>query len=86
MKRTLRTEDLIIGILQEHEAGAKCAGLCRQHGMPEGTCYASTAKNSGMTVSEARWCMLVLSRNCAAPGARLGHLPFESDGTFFARG
>jgi hypothetical protein len=38
MKRTIRTEEQIIGILQEHEAGAKCADLCRKHGMSEGTC------------------------------------------------
>lgn len=40
MKRTIRTEEQIIGILQEHEAGAKCADLCRKHGMLEGTFYA----------------------------------------------
>jgi len=44
----------IIGILQEHEAGAKCADLCRKHGMSEGTFYAWKAKYSGMTVSEAK--------------------------------
>ena len=54
MKRTIRTEEQIIGILQEHEAGAKCADLCRKHGMSEGTFYAWTAKYSGMTVSEAK--------------------------------
>ena len=53
-KRTIRTEELIIGILQEHEAGAKCADLCRKHGMSEGTFYAWKAKYSGMTVSEAK--------------------------------
>ena len=37
MRRTIRTEEQIIGILQEHEAGAKCADLCRKHGMSEGT-------------------------------------------------
>ena len=54
MKRTIRTEEQIIGILQEHEAGAKCADLCRKHGMSEGTFYAGKAKYSGMTVSEAK--------------------------------
>ena len=38
MKRTLRTEEQIIDIFQEHEAGANCADLCRKHGMSEGTC------------------------------------------------
>ena len=54
MKRTIRTEEQIIGILQEHEAGAKCADLCRKHRMSEGTFYAWKAKYSGMTVSEAK--------------------------------
>ena len=56
MKRTIRTEEQIIGILQEHEAGAKCADLCRKHGMTEGTFYAWKAKYSGMTVSEGLCC------------------------------
>ena len=54
MKRTIRSEEQIIGILQEHEAGAKFADLCRKHGMSEGTFYAWKAKYSGMTVSEAK--------------------------------
>ena len=33
MKKARLTEEQIIGILQEHEAGAKCADLCRKHGM-----------------------------------------------------
>ena len=54
MKRTNRTEEQIIGILQEHEAGAKCAGLCRKLGMSEGAFHGWKATFSGMTVSEAR--------------------------------
>ena len=54
MKKAGRTEEQIIGILQEHEAGAKCADLCRKHGMSEGTFYAWKAKYGGMTVSEAK--------------------------------
>ena len=38
MKKARLTEEQIIGILQEHEAGAKCADLCRKHGMSQGTC------------------------------------------------
>ena len=48
------TEAQIIGILQEHEAGAKCADLCRKHGRSEGTFYNWKAKFGGMTVSEAK--------------------------------
>ena len=54
MKKARLTEEQIIGILQEHEAGAKCADLCRKYGMSEGTFYAWKAKYSGMTVSEAK--------------------------------
>lgn len=54
MKKARLTEEQIIGILQEHEAGAECADLCRKHGMSEGTFYAWKAKYSGMTVSEAK--------------------------------
>ena len=54
MKKARLTEEQIIGILQEHEAGAKCADLCRKHGMSEGTFYAWKAKYSGMTVSEGK--------------------------------
>lgn len=53
MKRTRYTEEQIIGILIEHEAGAKCADLCRKHGMSEGAFYAWKAKVEGMTVSDA---------------------------------
>ena len=54
MKRTRFTDEQIIGILTEHEAGAKCADLCRKHGMAEGTFYNWKAKFGGMTVSEAK--------------------------------
>jgi putative transposase len=33
MKKTQLTEEQIVGILQEHEVGAKCADLCRKYGM-----------------------------------------------------
>ena len=44
MKRTRNSEKQIIGILAEHEAGAKCADLCRKHGTSEGTFHNSKAK------------------------------------------
>ena len=66
MKRTIRTEEQIIGILHEHEAGAKCADLCRKHAMSEGTFYAWKAKYSGMTVSEAKR-LKALDRAIGAP-------------------
>jgi transposase InsO family protein len=54
MKRTRFTDEQIIDILAEHEAGAKCADLCRKHGMSERTFYSWKAKFGGMTVSEAK--------------------------------
>ena len=54
MKRTRYSEEQSLGILNEHEAGAKCADLCRKHGMSEGTFYPWKAKFGGMTVSEAK--------------------------------
>lgn len=54
MKRSRYSEEQIIGILAEHEAGAKCADLCRKHGMSEGTFYAWKAKFGGMTVSDTK--------------------------------
>ena len=54
MKKARRTEEQIIGILQEHDAGAKCADLCRKHGMSSATFYAWKAKYGGMDVSEAK--------------------------------
>jgi putative transposase len=54
MKRSRFTEEQIIGILKEHELGAKTADLCRKHGMSEATLYNWKAKFGGMDVSEAK--------------------------------
>lgn len=54
MKRARFSEEQIIGILKEHEAGARCADLCRNHGMSEGTFYNWKSKYGGMTASEAK--------------------------------
>lgn len=54
MKRSKFTEEQIIGILREQEAGAKTAGLCRKHGMSEATFYALKAKFGGMDVPDAK--------------------------------
>ena len=54
MKRTRFTDEQIIGILAEHEAGAKRADQCRKNGMSEGTFYSWKAKFGGMTVSEVK--------------------------------
>jgi putative transposase len=48
------TEEQIIGVLKEAEAGAKTKDLCRKHGVSTTTFYSWKAKYAGMTVSEAR--------------------------------
>jgi putative transposase len=54
MKRTRFTEEQIIGILREQEAGAKTAEVCRRHGISSATFSAWKAKYGGLNVSEAR--------------------------------
>ena len=54
MKRARFTEDQIIGVVKEHEAGAKTADLARTPGVSEATLYNWKAKYGGMDVSEAK--------------------------------
>ena len=54
MKRSRFTEEQIIGILREGDAGAKTADLCRKHGISAATFYIWKAKFGGMDVSEAK--------------------------------
>ena len=54
MKRTRFSEEQIIGVLKEAEAGAKTADLARRHGVSEATIYNWKAKYGGLEVSEAK--------------------------------
>ncbi len=54
MKRSRFTEEQIIGILREQEAGAATADVCRRHGVSSATFYKWKAKYGGLEVSEAK--------------------------------
>ena len=54
MKRSRFTEEQIIGILKEPEAGARTAEVCRRHCVSEATFYKWKAKYGGLEVSDAK--------------------------------
>jgi putative transposase len=54
MKRKRFSEEQIVGVLREHEAGGKAADLARKYGISEATLYNWKAKYGGMDVSDAR--------------------------------
>ena len=54
MKGSRFSEGQIIGVLREHEAGAKTEEVCRRHGISSATFYKWKAKYGGLDVSEAR--------------------------------
>lgn len=53
MRQRRFTEDQIICVLREHEAGVKTAELCQKHGISDATFYNCKAKYGAMTVSKA---------------------------------
>ena len=74
MKRKRYSEEKIISILKEHEAGASAKDLSRRHGVAENTVYRWKAKFGGMEVSEAR-----RLRELEAENARLKRLLGEAE-------
>ena len=54
MRASRFTDEQIIGILREHDAGAKTAEVCRRHGISSATFYKWKAKYGGLEVSDAK--------------------------------
>ena len=54
MKRKRFTEEQIVGVLREHEAGATAREICRHHGISEQTLYRWKSEYGGMEISGTR--------------------------------
>ena len=54
MARRRHTEEQIVRILKEHEAGGKAPDLCRRHGVSTQTFYRWKSKYGGLELSEAK--------------------------------
>ena len=54
MKQSTFTQEQVIGVLEERQAGASASDLCRKHGISDATFYTWRSKCSGMEVSDTR--------------------------------
>jgi putative transposase len=66
LKKCRFTEEQIVGVLKESEAGMPTGELCREHGISEQTFYRWKAKYGGLSVSEAQRLKLLEDETRAA--------------------
>lgn len=74
MKRKRYTEEQIISILKQHEAGRSMVDMAREHGIAQNTLYRWKSKYGGMEVSEAK-----RLRELEAENAKLKRLLAEAE-------
>ena len=75
MRKSRFSEQQIIGIIKEHEAGAKIADLTRRHGISAPERYNWKAKYGGLDVSEAKRLRALEDENRRLKKLLAGQLP-----------
>ena len=63
MKRARHTEEQIIQVLREAQAGATIEELCRRHGISQGTYYKWKQKFGGLEIKDAQRLRLLEEEN-----------------------